>query len=34
MNLLPFGVVFAIITAFILGFGMGKDFTKEEDEED
>ena len=34
MNLLPYGVLFTIITAFVLGFGMGRDFTKKEEEDD
>jgi len=34
MNLLPYGVLFVIITAFILGFGMGRDFTKKDEVEE
>ena len=34
MNLLPYGVLFTIITAFVLGFGMGRDTMKKDDEED
>jgi hypothetical protein len=30
MNLLPYGVLFTIITAFVIGFGMGRDFTKKD----